>query len=116
MLFRSQSLLTDVPGTGISLRFGTQLRKVYGHGGIAVTHSLNPQNINDPSNFQIRISGEQLQPIITAEAPLSPALVDGLVDALNTASTSAVIQDGALTCAKTGGLPSRPGWQTDAVE
>ena len=86
-----QSLLSDVPGTGINLRFGTQLRKVFGHGGIAVTHSLNPQNVNDPSNFQVRISGEQLQPLITSEAPLSPALVDGLVDALSTASTSAVI-------------------------
>ena len=99
-----QSLLSDVPGTGINLRFGTQLRKVFGHGGIAVTHSLNPQNVNDPSNFQIRISGEQLQPLITAEAPLSPALVDGLVDALSTASTTAVTQDGDLSITMTEGL------------
>ena len=99
-----QSLLSDVPGTGINLRFGTQLRKVYGHGGIAVTHSLNPQNINDPINFQVRISGEQLQPIIATESPPSLALVDGLVDALSTASASAVIQDGSLSIAKTEGL------------
>ena len=41
-----QALLGDVPGTGVSLRYGTKLRKAYGHGGIAVTHSLNPQDIN----------------------------------------------------------------------
>ncbi len=43
-------------------------------------------------------------PLITAEAPLSLSLVHGLVDALNTASTSAVIQDGELSIAKTSGL------------
>ena len=47
-----QALLGDVPGTGISLRYGTTLRKVYRHGGIAVTHSLNPKDINDPINFK----------------------------------------------------------------
>ena len=99
-----QSLLSDVPGTGINLRFGTQLRKVFGHGGIAVTHSLNPQNVNDRSNFLIRISGEQLQPFITAAAPLSMNLVSGLDDAINTASTTAVIQDGDLSIAMTEGL------------
>ena len=99
-----QALLGDVPGTGISLRYGTKLRKVFGHGGITVTHSLNQQDINDPTNFQLRISGEQLQPLITAEAPLAQSLVHGLADALNTASTSAVIADGSLTIAKTNGL------------
>ena len=99
-----QSLLSDVPGTGINLRFGTQLRKVFGHGGIGVTHSLNPSNISDPGNFQIRISGEQLQPLITAAAPLSMNLVSGLDDAINTASTTAVIQDGDLSIAMTEGL------------
>ena len=54
-----QSLLSDVPGTGISLRYGTKLRQVYGHGGIAGTLSLNQQDINDPSNFQVRISAAE---------------------------------------------------------
>ena len=110
-----QALLGDVPGTGISLRYGTKLRQVYGHGGIAVTHSLNQQDINDPSNFQVRISAAALQadlaqglaskqPLITAQAPLSQDMVSGLVDDLSTASTSAAIADGSLTTAKTNGL------------
>ena len=44
---------------------------------------------------------QQRHPLITAAAPLSQSLVDGLADALNTASTSAVIADGSLTIAKT---------------
>ncbi len=41
---------------------------------------------------------------MTPQAPLSQSLVDGLADALNTAATSAVIQDGSLKISKTVGL------------
>ncbi len=61
-----QSLLSDVAGTGVSLRLGTKLRQVFGHGGISVTHSLNSANLDDPTNFQVRISGEELQTAIAA--------------------------------------------------
>ena len=56
-----QSLLTDVTGTGISLRLGTKMRKVFGHGGISVTHYLNQADLSDPSNGQIQVSGTELQ-------------------------------------------------------
>ena len=40
--------------------FGTQLRKIFGSDGIDVTQFLNLGNENDPSNFQIRISGSPI--------------------------------------------------------
>ena len=61
-----QALLTDVAGTGVSLRLGTKLRQLFGHGGIAVTHYVNGADLNDPSNFQVRVSGEELQTAIAA--------------------------------------------------
>ena len=83
-------------GTSASFRYGTKLRKVYGHGGISVTHSLDLQNINDPQNFQIKVSGAELQssiamkrPMITAQAPLPKSLVSGLEQALEELSQSA---------------------------
>ncbi len=60
-------------GTGVSWQFGLKLRKAYGHGGIAVTHSLNALDLNDPTNFQIKVSGAELQSSI---ATLSSALAD----------------------------------------
>ena len=53
--------MSDVQGTGISLILGAQLRKIFGHGGIAITHSLNQQNVSDPDNFQLKVSGAELQ-------------------------------------------------------
>ena len=61
-----QSLLSDVTGTGVSLRLGTKLRQVFGHGGISVTHYLNSADLSDPSNGQVRVSGEELQTAIAA--------------------------------------------------
>ena len=55
------ALLSDVPGTGISLLLGARLRKIFGHRGIAVTHSFNLLNVSDPDNFQLRVSGAELQ-------------------------------------------------------
>ena len=60
------------------------------------------------SNADLQAATNSRHPLITAAALFSQSLVDGLVDALNTASTSAVIQDGALTFAKTGA--SKPPW------
>ena len=68
-----QALLSDVAGIGVSLQFGSKLRKAYGHGGIAVTHSVNLQDITDPTNFQVQASGAELQASI---ATLSSALAD----------------------------------------
>ena len=46
-----QGLLGDVPGTGVSLRLGGNLRKVYGHGNISVEHTVNMGDITDPTNL-----------------------------------------------------------------
>ena len=50
---------SDAEGIGVSLKYGTTLGKTYGESGIDVTHSLN-EDLNDPSNFQIKISGSQI--------------------------------------------------------
>ncbi len=44
--------------------YGTKLRKVFGSGGISVSHYVNSANLNDPSNFQIQVSGGELQTAI----------------------------------------------------
>ena len=80
--------------------YGTKLRKVFGHGGIAIEHTINLSDLADPTNFQIRISGAELQSSIgalssalsdvgdglaskqgslSADNPLPSAFVDGLV-------------------------------------
>ena len=90
-----QALLSDVPGTGISLLLGARLRKVFGHGGIAVTHSLNPLDVNDPINFQVRVSGAELQSSIATLSATVADVSDGLtvveqaLDALSQAAPSA---------------------------
>ena len=61
-----QSLLSDVTGTGVSLRYGTKLRKLFGSGGIAVSHYVNSANLNDASNFHVKIDGAELQMAIAA--------------------------------------------------
>ena len=55
-----QQLLSDLEGNGISPLFGNKLRKIFGSDGIDVTQFLNLGNENDPSNFQIRISGSAI--------------------------------------------------------
>ena len=64
-LDNKQPLLSDVVGTGVSLILGTKLRRIFGHGGISVSHYVNSTDLNDPSNFQIRVSGEELQTVIS---------------------------------------------------
>ena len=61
-----QPLLTELAGTGVGVLYGTKLRKIFGSGGITVSHSLNSANLNDPSNFQIQVSGAELQTAIAA--------------------------------------------------
>ena len=53
-------------GTGVNLRLGTKLRQVFGHGGISVSHYLNSADLDDPSNLQVQVSGEELQTAIAA--------------------------------------------------
>ena len=53
-----QSLISDVEGNDVSLRYGTKLRKIYGSDGIDVSIYLGP--INDISNYQIKISGSHI--------------------------------------------------------
>ena len=77
-----RGLLGDVPGTGVSLRLVGNLRKMYGHGNISIEHTVNTENLTDPTNLQIRVSGALLQPMITAAALLSQSFVSGLADAL----------------------------------
>ena len=56
-----QSLLSDVAGLGVSLRYGTKLRKVFGTGGITVSHYINASDLNDAGNFQVEVSAANLQ-------------------------------------------------------
>ena len=68
--------------------------------------TLEEQIDSKASTSQLVQAVATRHPLITAEAPLSLSLVQGLQDALSTASTSAVIQDGQLSIAKTSGLQS----------
>ena len=61
-----QNLIGDVQGTGVSLRHGGNLRKVYGHGGVAIEATVNLADGADPTNMQLRVSGEQLQTSIAS--------------------------------------------------
>ena len=45
---------------------GTKLRKVFGSGGISVSHYVNSANLSDASNFQVQVSGAELQTAISA--------------------------------------------------
>ena len=55
-----QQSLTDLEGNGVPVLFGNKLRKVFGSDGIDVTQFLNLADENDPSNFQIRVSGSAI--------------------------------------------------------
>ena len=46
-----QSLLSDVDGVGVSLIYGTKLRRKYGSDGIDITIYLNMGDVNDPEHF-----------------------------------------------------------------
>jgi len=46
-----QSLLSDQSGTGVTLRDGSVIRRVFGVNGISVTVPLNIANANDPEHF-----------------------------------------------------------------
>ena len=59
-----QDLLSDLPGTGVTLLLNNQVRRLFGHGGIALTQHLELADENDPRNFQVRVSGEALQTAI----------------------------------------------------
>ena len=58
--------MSDVPGAGVSLIIldGAQLRKIFGHGGIVVSQHFNVVDADDPGNFQVRVSGAELQTAI----------------------------------------------------
>ena len=64
------SSLTDVEGTGSSLiSAGSRLRRIYGHGGVDVALTFSKQD--DGTNNQLRMSGESLQPLVTASTNLN---------------------------------------------
>ena len=89
-----QALLGDVEGTSVSLRYGTKLRKVYGHSGITVTHSLDLGDLDSPTNFQIQVSGAELQSSIAtlsstvADVSDSLTIVEQALDTLSQAAPS----------------------------
>ena len=61
-----QPLLSDVAGSGVSLKLGTKLRKAYGTNGISVSHFSNPFDLDDVRTGQLEISAEPLNTAITA--------------------------------------------------
>ena len=103
-----QGLLSDVPGTGISLLHGARLRKVFGHGGIAATHSLNVLDFNDLTNFQVKVSGADLQSSIATLSSTVADVTDGLasleqaLDALSQAAPSGGTTDNSGLLPNTG--------------
>ena len=61
-----QALLTELAGTGVGVLYGSKLRRIFGSGGISVSHYVDSANLNNPSNFQIQVSGTELQTAIAA--------------------------------------------------
>ena len=47
-----QALLSDQSGTGVTLRDGSVMRRVFGVNGISVTVPINIANANDPEKLQ----------------------------------------------------------------
>ena len=45
---------------------GAQLRKIYGHGGTVVSQTFDLADANAPTNYQIRVSSEELQTALAA--------------------------------------------------
>ena len=80
-----QDALSDVPGNGVSLLLGAQLRKIYGHGGTVVAQSpFNLADANDPFAYQIRVSSEELQTALAAAQQKVQALsTDAFISNLN---------------------------------
>ena len=55
-----QSLLTHRTGTGVTLRDGSVMRRIFGTNGISVTVPLNIADANDPENFQLKLDASAL--------------------------------------------------------
>ena len=95
-----QSLLSDVPGTGISLRYGTKLRQVYGHGGIDV--ALTFSSSDDPTINQLWVSG---QAILDQVATKQDIVTDGCLQNSHVSGLQAQL-DRVGGSVDTWGLPS----------
>ena len=83
----------------VSLRHGGSLRKVYGHGGIAVEATVNLANGADPTNLQLRVSSEQLPTSITSLGSLAAlsATVGGINPSTFLPNTGPATLTGNLT-------------------
>ena len=85
LLAAKQDFLSDQTGTGVTLKSGNSLRKIFGTGGVNVTVPLNLADATDPQNFNLKIDGSALQTSIGSKQ-----------DALTSSSSVAV---GTLTAA-----------------
>ena len=62
-----QSLLSDRDGTGVTLRDGSVLRRIFGVNGVQVVVPINIGDPTDPENFQLKVDGSTLQTAIAAK-------------------------------------------------
>ena len=102
LLLQKQALLSDNNGTGVTLRDGTVMRRVFGAGGISVTVPLNVANANDPENFNLKLDGSALQTSIGTKADSSTvtalqSTVAGKQDAITSSSSLSVASLTAAT-------------------
>ena len=97
-----EALLYDHTGTGVTLRYGSELRRAFGANGISVLVPINIANPSDPENFNLKIDGSALQTSIATKADSSS------VTALQStvAGKQPLIADGGLAQSKVASLVS----------
>jgi hypothetical protein len=90
LLAAKQDLLSDQTGTGVTLKSGNSLRRIFGNGGISVTIPLNLANSSDPDNFNLKIDGSTLQTSITGKQDALTSSSSVTVGTLSVASAAEV--------------------------
>ena len=90
LLAAKQDFLSDQTGTGVTLKSGNSLRRIFGNGGISVTIPLNLANSSDPDNFNLKIDGSTLQTSITGKQDALTSSSSVTVGTLSVASAAEV--------------------------
>jgi len=90
LLTAKQDILSDQAGTGVTLKSGNSLRRIFGQGGCVVSIPLNLANTNDPQNFQIKVDTSSLQNSLTLLQDAADVLAVGKQDTLTSSSSVAV--------------------------
>ena len=101
LLADKQPLLSDQAGTGVTLKSGDSLRRIFGQGGCVVTIPLNLEDPNDPQNFQVKVDTSSLQTSLSAKADASTvtALQSTVASKQDAITSSSSVSVGTLTAA-----------------